>query len=243
MKHFLLAVCCLMTLPALAQDLDAQAREFLMEGKPTYALVARVEGDHEYLRKKWVKYVDKELHLKLRKNGNVYRADKVNIYRITDKRGDLLSVFYDDAGAAHMAVSFAIGYDIFLNYDQYPEEFRQFEALVNRFLWEYYRGYYEDYVALKNKQIKTAEKQVRSFSRQIKQQERSGRKEQRAYEKALKKNPDATAPATLAGTDERRLETERLAELRHQVEDEVMKYKDDLQRGKLRLIEARSRLN
>ncbi|MGB3618717.1 MAG: hypothetical protein WBA12_11410, partial [Catalinimonas sp.] len=169
--------------------------------------------------------------------------DKVNLYRVTDKRGDLLSVFFDDTGEAHMAVAYAVGYDIYLNRADYPNEFREFEQLVNRFLWEYYRQYYQDFVKEKEKLIKETERQIKRAERNVKQEQRAIRKAEKSHQKALRKNPDAPYDAVGIALDNHRAEITRQEALKRQLEDELRVYEADRQRGELRLIEVRSRLN
>ncbi|MGB3618749.1 MAG: hypothetical protein WBA12_11570, partial [Catalinimonas sp.] len=69
MKTYLF-LCCLFAARLLAaQDIVAREQDFLMEGKPTNALVARVEGNHDFLRKQWINFADKELEVKLKRDG------------------------------------------------------------------------------------------------------------------------------------------------------------------------------
>ncbi|SDK64883.1 hypothetical protein SAMN05421823_103176 [Catalinimonas alkaloidigena] len=232
--------------PLRAQELQLERRaieqDFMMDGKPTTALVARVEGDYDQLRKIWSDYTRKKLDIKLQKKGNLLQAEKINLYAVTDKRGDLLSVVYNDEGQAQLAVAYAIGYDIFLNSREYPQEFFQFEEVVNRFLDVYYRQYYENLVKEKTSLLKDTRKQIRKAEQGARSLEKDNRKSERTFAKALKKDPNAERnPESLAKTEGNLREIERLRELRSTLENEAEVYEEELQRAKLQLIDIRSR--
>jgi len=136
---------------------------------------ANMNEDMSFYEKTFEEFTKQELGSKSRDDGkNEEVLEKVSIPQVTDKRGDLRLTFYTEGDRNKLGLSFLLGYDVWINPDDYPREMERLRELTRDYLRFHYVHYYNDIIDedMKliddyNKSIKKSEKSIVSMESQI----------------------------------------------------------------------------
>jgi gas vesicle protein len=94
--------------------------------------------------------------------------EKASIPQITNKRGDLRLTFYTEGNVNKMGLSFLLGYDVWINPTDYPDEMERLRKFTREYLRFHYTQYYNDIIDSDTKLIgdykKSIEKSEKSIS-------------------------------------------------------------------------------
>lgn len=93
--------------------------------------------------------------------------EKISLPQVTDKRGDLRLAFYTDGGQNRMGLSFFLGYDVWINPHDYPEEMVRLRQFTRDYLRYHYMHYYNNMIDEDMKQIKDYEKSIEKSEKSI----------------------------------------------------------------------------
>jgi hypothetical protein len=152
MRHILLFVF-FFSVHLHAQLIDQQVNEetMLIDGISTTVQKARVIGEVSEFRDIWRDFLKDEFNIKSSRKGEVLIAEEVVVNRITDRRGDLILFLYPHDKEVNFNLAFRLGYDIYINSDEFPEEATNLKDFTVYFINFYYYHYLEDYIRKQEK--------------------------------------------------------------------------------------------
>lgn len=226
---FLLALFSTGNLPA--QLLSIKESTIEIEETETDAQVATllIQDDGE-IKKALRKYIRRNLDAKVKNNGkDMLMAEKASIHTISDKRGDLAAIFFQENSQDKMAVAYLLGYDIFVNSNDYPEEAENLKNFAETFLKDYYQGYFEDVVTAEEKKLKKLERGLAKNGREINSLNRKIQKNNRKAERDKFKDEKDSLE-----NDNVRINTEidALNDAMAQLKNDIAKVEKDIQVAK-----------
>ena len=124
-----------------AQTFTVEKSELSYENDLRPCLVTTVDPSTKELKKAWVKYVKKNLGVKIKGIGffsddAILKAEDVIAPSIAPNRFNLYTRIAETPSGSQMKVFASFGYDLFINENNYPTEFDNIKMLMNDFLYE-----------------------------------------------------------------------------------------------------------
>lgn len=151
-----------------------------------------LDGKSNKVQRKWRKFLKEESGVKIKrqrlkntaynkdKNARYFKATAVRLNEVTDKPGDVLTVFQKEKGHTRMDVAYKLGYQVALSPEESKKEFRNLESLVRRFNAENFSSNSKAYT-------KSLDKQIKATTKDLKREERKLSKMERTYNKRNRK--------------------------------------------------------
>ena len=136
---------------------------------------ANLNDNMSFYEKTFEDFTKKEFGSKSRNDGkNEEILQKVSIPEVTDKRGDLRLTFYTEGNQNKMGLSLLLGYDVWINPDDYPKEMDRLKKFTRDYLRFHYSEYYNEIIdkdlkliADYKKSIEKSEKSISNMRGQI----------------------------------------------------------------------------
>ena len=185
---FLCIALCFGSLNAQLIDQHVQEETLLIEGVSTSVQKARVVGELDEFRELWRDFLKDEFDIKTSRKGEVILAEKVVINRITDRRGDLILFIFPLEKEVEFNVAFKLGYDVYLNSAEFPDEAQNLKDFAVYFINYYYYRYLEDYIKQQEKNFEDLNRELRSNTKAITKADKTVAK----LEKNISKNDKRT---------------------------------------------------
>ena len=159
----------------MSQDLTVVTKKVPVTDVVIDCWVATLNEKTEIYRKNFADFVKKEFDHKVKNDGKTASmAEMISLSRVSEKRGDLWLQFYTDGSETKAAIGFLLGYDIWINPEDYSEGMEEMRQLTRDFLRYHYTEYYTEIVEkdLKlingyNKEIDKAERSIKNMRKQI----------------------------------------------------------------------------
>lgn len=128
-------------------------------------IMVNIDPEPKTLKKVWTKFLRKEYNFKLKEKGLFGNNDllyikEVRIDQLSSKKMDFFTQIIEDENGSEMKVFASLGYDIYLNNQDYPVEFRLLNEMLVSFLKQYLPEYYK-------KDIKDSAKRVKELKQEI----------------------------------------------------------------------------
>ena len=233
MKNLIISLLLCVPFTGIAQKLFLIEREISTSDVPVTALVMNVTDNFDEVIDNYKKFVKEEYDLKVKKeDNNMYEVEEVSLPHISVKRGDLRTYLIPTDSMNLIGIAFILGYDMFLNSTEYPDEMMQLKNLSVAFLEYHYHAYYYDKIESLNKELKGLIKDLNQNENKIS----SLKKKVISLDKKASKEDDETKKREIASD---KLETEneidiivsQLPEMRDNLsikEDEVSILKEEL---------------
>lgn len=214
MKTILIISIILQALIGYSQEsfLKFKEEKLLINGVNTVVASTMLKGDFNDVKKSWRKFVKTHLQQKMDEKDNVQIVKETVINQVSDKRGDLISYIYKTGNELSFNIAFKLGYDVYLNSDKFPEEFKKFNDFLEYFTYNYYNDYLPAYIKGLNKNLRDLEKEVKTAKKSIKKSTRSNKQNDRKISKNEKKISKLESKAELDTK-----ETLRLNEAKQQI--------------------------
>ncbi len=251
-----------------AQLIDQQVEEetMLIDGISTSVQKARVVGELDEFRDLWRKFLKEEFDLKSSRKGDIIVAEKAVINRITDRRGDLILFLYPLEKEVNFNVAFKLGYDVYLNSEEFPEEAENLKDFTVYFINYYYYYYLEDYIKKQERNLSDLKRELKSASKSIAKSDKNVSKLEKNIGKNEKKKERLTAEFETAPEGEKENIRSELSEIKmdnmelrediseakapvgkyqelvRTLEPKIVKLEEQLNRNRLMFIEARDRI-
>lgn len=188
-----------------AQLIDDQVKEetILIDGIATTVQKASVVGNVDDFRDQWRSFLKNEFNVRSSRKGDVLTAEEVVINRITDRRGDLIIFLYPLEKEVSFNVAYKLGYDIYLNSEEFPEETAQLKEFTAYFINYYYYHYLEDYISRQEKNLRDLRKDLKKATKTIQKADRSVAKLQRKISKNEKRIERLSSSVSTASESEK----------------------------------------
>lgn len=149
------------TFHSIAQSslLNYQETSMLIDGVQATVGQTQLNGELADIQKNWQKYIKTQLGEKMDEETPAWIIRKCVLNQVTDKRGDLMLYVFTEEEKVTLNVAYKLGYDVYLNAKQFPEEAEKMKDFVYNFVYEYYDAYLPDYIKSKEKGLKVLEKE------------------------------------------------------------------------------------
>ncbi len=155
--------------------------QILIDGIAINVISSELFGNTEDVQDEWKSYIKDQLDANMKEKDGVFTLKEVQVNNIINKRADLLAYIYAYNNKVSFNFTLKLGYDIYLNSTDYPEEFTKANAFVTRFISLYYTEYLP-------KKIKDLNKAQTNLERQLKKSNRIIKKSKKNNSKLLNKN-------------------------------------------------------
>lgn len=163
----ILCLAILVSIHAMAQSLSPEKSTIEHNNKIRTCLMVKLDPEPKTLKKAWISFLKKEYKIKLKgmgmfSNKDLLHKEEVIIPKLSQKQMDFYTYIVQDenSNGSEMKVFASLGYDIYLNEEQYPVEFKAMNEMIVSFLKEYLPKYY-------NKQISESAAIVKSLNNDI----------------------------------------------------------------------------
>lgn len=135
-------------------------------------VMVTLDPETKTLKKAWVKFLRKEYNFKLKGTGwfsnkDILYAKEIVIGQLSAKQLDFYTQIIEDDTLSEMKVFASFGYDIYINEEEYPTEFRKVNEMLNSFLKQYLPKYYYTQIKASSKKVKTLKKEIGSLKKEI----------------------------------------------------------------------------
>ncbi len=175
--HRILSVIFILSwaLPATSQDLTATHTKIPVTDIVADAWTAPLNDDISFYKDTFADFTKQEFGEKAKNDGKTEMiVERISLNRVSDKRGDLRLNFITEGSETKLALSFLLGYDIWINPEDYPDGMEQLRLLTRDYLRYHYTEYYNEIIdqdlKLVNghkKDIDRAERSIANMRRQI----------------------------------------------------------------------------
>ena len=189
----LILLLCIGTLHAQLIDQQVSEETMLIDGISTTVQKARVVGNIDDFRDLWRDFLKDEFDIKTSKKGDVIIAEEVVVNRITDRRGDLILFMYPLEKEVNFNVAYRLGYDVYLNAEEFPAESANLKDFTVYFINYYYYHYLEDYISKQEKNLRDLQSEMKTSVRNIQKSQKTVSKMEKKMEKNEKKIEKLTA--------------------------------------------------
>lgn len=144
-----------------SQDLTATHTKIPVTDVVADSWTAVLNDDMSFYKETFSDYAKREFGIKSKSSGKTeLLVEKASINRISDKRGDLRLTFITEGSDTKLAVSFLLGYDIWINPQDYPQGMEQLRQLLRDYLRYHYTEYYNDIIEQDLKVIESHKKDI-----------------------------------------------------------------------------------
>ena len=162
-------------LAAPAQDLTLIHREIAVTDVKVDSWAATLNDDKSFYEATFEDFTKNEFGTKSKNNGKDEELlEKVSIPQVTDKRGDLRLTFFVEGTQTKLGLSLMLGYDVWINPNDYLEEMEKLKHLARDYLRFHYTEYYNsiidkdmDLINSHKKTIEKSKKSIGNMSSQI----------------------------------------------------------------------------
>ena len=123
------------------------------------SLQVNLDPEPKELKKAWKNYLKDNYDFKLKgigflSNKDLLSAEKVMVKQISSKVMDFYTHIIEDENGSEMKVFARHGYDIYINEENYPDEYLVIREIMESFMKEYLPKYYEEKLSDTEKRIK-----------------------------------------------------------------------------------------
>ncbi len=167
MKKYQLFICLIAFswLSASGQSIEPLKSTVVHNGAERPCLMVNLAPDPKTLKNAWMDFLRKKHDFKLKgmgwfSNQELLYANEVIIDSISSKNMDFYTQVIEVDDFSEMKVFASLGYDIYLNEEQYPLEFKAMNSMLTNFLTQYLPKYY-------SRKIKESEQKINNLNREI----------------------------------------------------------------------------
>jgi len=187
MKKIKILLCTILFLGLNLNMLFAQAiisnGKLFHEKKEIPAKEMAVTGSPDDVLSNFKTFLAKNYKAKTKSKKNMLEGKAVTLKGVLEKTGDIL-VSFDQVGESTLIkFAYALGYDIYLNENDYPEDFQKLNLVLDRF-------YLFQEIAILEAKIKEQKSLLKTKNEQISAEQRTLNNSEKQL-KAMKKNPAA----------------------------------------------------
>lgn len=200
LKFYLIAgifICALQNVNAQQLTVNDATDEYEKQQYP--AVVVLMEPSTDKVKDAWENYLRDKYKVKLKgkgwfSNSDVLRAEKVNFSAISARKMDFYTKVVKENDLTKMSVFASLGYDIKIGQTQNPQEYYNMKNVVQNFLNDFLRNYYQE-------EVKTSEDRVVSLEKDQTDYKKSMEDNEKKIEDLRKENEDLVEKINKAQND------------------------------------------
>ena len=150
------------------QNLTVTHSKILVSDVTADVWSANLNDDMSFYEETFEAFTKQEFGTRSRNDGkNEEILEKISIPQVTDKRGDLRLTFYTEGDRNKLGLSFLLGYDVWINPDDYPQEMDRLRQFTRDYLRFHYVHYYNDIIDEDMKLINDYERSIEKSEKSI----------------------------------------------------------------------------
>jgi len=153
--------------------------------RPSISMIIDAEADT--FTKAWRDYLRKTEGMRTRERRGVISATEVNFPAISDKALDFYTVVSNHDVGIRVDVVVALGYDVYLSNQSYPDSYRKMEQILNEFSKDFIRTRYSKIIQDKEKAVKSLEKDLSRETKSIDKLQSAIEKDSKEVDKLMKR--------------------------------------------------------
>lgn len=155
-----------------AQNVTIEDRTIKHNDAERPCLVVELDPEPKPLKKAWKSFLKDNYDFKIKgigflTNKDLLYAEDLVVEQISAKRIDFYTRIVENEVGSQMQVFIAFGYDIYVDKNEMPEEYKVMKKMLNDFLKSYLPDYYKSEVKDTKKKVKKLAKQVEKLSDDI----------------------------------------------------------------------------
>jgi hypothetical protein len=132
----------------------------------------KLDPEPKTLKEAWKDYLKDNYDFKLKgigflRNKDLLSAEEINVAKISSKQIDFYTHISEDENGSEMKVFVRFGYDIYLNKEDYPNEYETLTVILKDFLNEYLTKYYQEKVNDTEERIEELEDETTDLKEEI----------------------------------------------------------------------------
>ncbi len=180
-NYFLTSLILCGSLFSKAQTFKIDTVQISYENKSRTCLSTLLDPEAKKVKKAWAKYLKKNYEIKLKgigfmTNKETLKAIDVMWGTISTKRMNVYTKITTTATGCQMSFFTSLGYDIYIEPNTYPKEFKEMGNIFNTFLHEFLNKYYTNEIEVTAKKIKKLRKQKITLQKSIVKNEKQIKK-------------------------------------------------------------------
>ncbi len=169
---FVLVVIFLLTGNIQAQEVEPRKGTVDHNDGQRPCLVVNLDPEPKPLKKAWKSFLKDNYDLKIKgigflTNKDLLYKEDIVVEEISSKRMDFYTKIVEDEVGSEMKVFASFGYDIYIDENETPEEFKVMEKMLEEFLKSYLPKYYKSEVKATKKKVKKLTKNVSGLNKDI----------------------------------------------------------------------------
>lgn len=190
-------ICSLQNVNAQQLTVNDATDEYEKQQYP--AVVVLMEPSTDKVKDAWEDYLRDKYKVKLKgkgmfSNSDVLRAEKIDFSAISSKKMDFYTKVVKENDLTKMSVFASLGYDIKIGQAQNPQEYYNMKGVVQSFLNDFLKGYYEG-------EVKNAENKVSSLEKDQVDYKKNMENNEKKIEDLRKENEDLVEKINKAQND------------------------------------------
>jgi SMC interacting uncharacterized protein involved in chromosome segregation len=135
-------------------------------------IFVNLDPEPKPLKKEWKSFLKDKYDFKIKgigflSNKDLLYAEDVVIEKLSSKRMNFYTHIVENEVGSEMKVFGSFGYDIYIDKNETPEEYKIMNNMLNEFLKSYLPKYYKDQVKDTEKKVKTLTKDVKGLNKDI----------------------------------------------------------------------------
>ncbi len=163
----------LLNLDLSAQSLVPEKSTIMHNDKTRPCLMLKLDPEPKMLKNAWINFLEKEYDFKLKgmgwfSNKDLLHAEEVTILKLSSRKMDFYTHVVEDENGSEMKVFASLGYDIYLNEENYPVEFKALNEMMLSFLKQYLPEYYNHKIEETSERVVSLTKEIKSLNEDIK---------------------------------------------------------------------------
>lgn len=202
---------------AYAQDLTPKDGKIEHNKSQRSCIYVNLDPEPKTLKKAWRSFLKDNYNFKLKgigflRNKDLLSAEDLVIKEISSKRMNFYTHIVEDEVGSEMKVFGSFGYDIYIDKNDTPEEYRVMNKMLNDFLKIYLPKYYKDQVKDTEKKVKKLSKEVKGLNKDISKNNKRTKKLSKEIENLTKEAAEKESELESANTklQERKSKLERI---------------------------------
>jgi len=182
-----------------AQDSTPKDGTIEHNGNTRPSIYVHLDPEPKPLKKAWKSFLKDNYDFKIKgigflSNKDLLYGEDVVIEKLSSKRMNFYTKIVEDEVGSVMTVFGSFGYDIYIDKNETPEEYRIMNKMLDDFLNSYLPKYYND-------QVKDTEKKVKKLSKEVKGLNKDISKNNKKTEKLSKEIEELTEEASEKETE------------------------------------------
>lgn len=167
---------------ALFMEQETRNVQIQIEGYRFTGVTVSLDGKQKSIERAWKEYLMNASRIKLkekkgksflnRKKFSYWKASQIHLSNVTDRMGDIITVYQRENGLVKMTVVYKLGYNTSINPINFSEENDKLMTYINKFSRLNFQEYYGGHIKNLNKTLKNVNKELKKERKTLSKMEK-----------------------------------------------------------------------